>query len=88
MIRINEDCGGEDAGWGRFNNMERGQRFSTWSQWHSAFDGYTYWSYISGRGKIILDGDFIRLNKFKNDDERKTVISLNLIAGGPVSVAD
>lgn len=88
MIRINDDAG-LNAGWGRFNNLNRGKRtVDVWSQWDNAFDGYTYWSKLSGRGKLILDGDFIRLNKFSNDDERKSVISLNLIAGGPVSVAD
>ena len=89
MIRINADAGGDDAGWGRFNNLNRGTRtVDIWSQWDNAFDGYTYWSKLSGRGNIVLDGDFIRLNKFANDAERKTVVSLNLIAGGPVSVAD
>jgi len=37
---------------------------------------------------MILDGDFIRLNTFANDEERKTAISLHLLAGGPLSVAD
>ncbi|MFA6083900.1 RICIN domain-containing protein [Mucilaginibacter sp.] len=88
MIRINDDTG-FDAAWGRFNNLNRGTRtVDVWSQYDNAFDGYTYWSKLSGRGKLVLDGDFIRLNKFANDDERKTAVSLNLIAGGPVSVAD
>ena len=52
------------------------------------FDGFTYWSHLSGRNKIILDGDFIRLNKFDTDAERETVISLQLMAGGPVAAAD
>lgn len=43
---------------------------------------------MSGRSKLILDGDFIRLNKLANDHERKTVISLHILAGGPVSVSD
>jgi hypothetical protein len=88
MIRINDDAG-INSGWSRFNNLNRGKRtLDVWSQYDNAFDGYTYWSKLSGRNKLILDGDFIRLNKFANDDERKTSISLNLIAGGPVSVAD
>ncbi|RYY32843.1 MAG: hypothetical protein EOP46_17985, partial [Sphingobacteriaceae bacterium] len=88
MIRINDDAG-LASDWGRFNNLNRGQRsLDVWSQYDNAFDGYTYWSKLSGRGKVVLDGDFIRLNKFTNDNERKTVISLNLIAGGPVSVSD
>ena len=52
------------------------------------FDGFKYWSHIAGRDKIILDGDFLRLNTFDNDNERQTVVSLQLLAGGPVAVAD
>lgn len=88
MVRINDDAG-FDAGWGRFNNLNRGTRtVDEWSQYDNAFDGYAYWSKLSGRGSLILDGDFIRLNKFANNDEKRTVVSLNLMAGGPVSVAD
>ena len=52
------------------------------------FDGFVHWSQISGRGKVILDGDFIRLNTFASDAERESVVSLQLMAGGPVTVAD
>lgn len=37
---------------------------------------------------MILDGDFIRLNTFSTDAEKETVISLQIMAGGPVTVAD
>ena len=37
---------------------------------------------------MILDGDFIRINTMANDEEKKTVISLHLMAGGPLSIAD
>lgn len=86
MVRINEDTA--TGGWARFSNMERGVRHSWWSQYYNAFDGLVYWSSIAGRSGMILDGDFIRLNTFANDEERKTVISLNLLAGGAVTVAD
>ena len=86
MVRINEDAA--YGTWERFSNMDRGIRYSGWSQYHNAFDGYTYWSHISGRNKMILDGDFIRINTMANDEEKKTVISLHLMAGGPLSIAD
>lgn len=86
MVRINEDVA--HGQWDRFNNFDRGIRHSWWSQWYNTFDGYTYWSHVSGRNQVILDGDFIRLNTMANDDEKKTVISLHLMAGGPLSVAD
>lgn len=86
MIRINEDCA--EGGWERFSNISRGVKRDGWSQFANPFDGYIYWSKISGKEKIILDGDFIRLNTFSTDDERKSVVSLHLMAGGPVSIAD
>lgn len=86
MIRINEDCG--DGDWYRFSDMDRGLHREGWSQYANTFDGYTYWSKIAGRGKMILDGDFIRLNAYNNVEERKSVFSLHLMAGGPVSITD
>jgi hypothetical protein len=86
MIRVNEDVlTGE---WHRFSELKRGIRRNYWSQWANAFDGYIYWSYNAGREKLILDGDFIRLNTMANDAEKKSVISLHLVAGGPLSPAD
>ncbi|MEI6948639.1 RICIN domain-containing protein [Paraflavisolibacter sp. H34] len=87
MYRINEDAG-KDGSWERFNNLERGIRHTWWSQYYNPFDGYTYWSQFTGKDSTILDGDFISLNTFANVEEKKSVISLNLIAGGPVSVSD
>lgn len=86
MIRINEDAG--TGQWGRFSDNARGKRREGWSQYANAFDGLIYWSYLAGRHKLILDPDFIRLNTFANDDERKSVVSLCLLAGAPVTVAD
>lgn len=86
MIRINEDCA--EGGWSRFSESARGQHRDGWSQFANPFDGYIYWSKIAGRGKMILDGDFIRLNTYSNDEEKKSVVSLHLMAGGPVSVSD
>ncbi|MDE5890724.1 MAG: glucan 1,6-alpha-isomaltosidase, partial [Bacteroidales bacterium] len=46
------------------------------------------WNHITGRGKVIPDGDFIRLNKFDTDAEKEFAISLQLMAGGPVTPSD
>jgi hypothetical protein len=86
MVRIDEDCA--EGGWYRFSDNARGVKRSGWSQFANPFDGYVYWSKIAGRGQMILDGDFIRLNTYANDEERKSVVSLHLIAGGPVTIAD
>ena len=86
MMRIVCDtCGG---GWWHTSAQDKGKSYANWPQCMNQFDGFTYWSHLSGRNKIILDGDFIRLNKFDTDAERETVISLQLMAGGPVAAAD
>jgi hypothetical protein len=85
-FRISEDV---DYGqWWKFSDKDRGHRFPDWSQWANAADGLTYWSYLSGREQVRLDGDFLRMNTFSTDVERRTVISMNLIAGGPIAAAD
>ena len=38
--------------------------------------------------KVIMDGDFTRLNTFANDAQKRSVISLQLMAGGPIAIAD
>ena len=86
MIRVNEDAFA--GGWSRWNNADRGVKRAGWSVYANAMDGLAYWSYIAGRGKMILDPDFIRLNTFVDDEERKTVISACLLAGSPVTPAD
>jgi hypothetical protein len=90
MIRVDADC--ETGQWYRWNQYDRGVKNVGWSVYDNAVDGLTYWSYISGRAgtvpSMILDPDFIRLNTFANADEKMSVLSLCLIAGAPVAVAD
>lgn len=86
MVRIVADTG--DGGWWHCSMAEQGKSYSTWPNCMNMFDGFTYWSHISGKNKVILDGDFTRLNKFSSEAECQTVISLQLMAGGPIAVAD
>lgn len=86
MVRIVCDTAG--GGWWHCSSQDKGKSYTTWPNCMNMFDGFTYWSHIAGRNKVILDGDFIRLNKFDTDAERETVVSLQLMAGGPVTVAD
>ena len=86
MTRIVADTG--NGGWWHCSAQDRGKSYANWPNCMNMFDGFTYWSHIAGRDKIILDGDFIRLNKFESDAERQTAVSLQLMAGGPVAVAD
>ncbi|NJJ41136.1 TIM-barrel domain-containing protein [Paenibacillus apii] len=88
MIRIDEDvfAGGWDHTSGRRQNWT-----ASWSQWANSFQGFTGFSDISGRGSMINDGDFLRLNTYNGqfaDNERKTALSLFTMAGSPITIAD
>jgi len=90
MIRVNEDaCEGT---WHRFSEIDRGVKHDIWSQYWNTFDGLVYWSDISGfdesQNEMILDGDFIWLSSYVNDDEKKSVLSLNLMAGGAIALTE
>lgn len=37
---------------------------------------------------MIMDADMLRLNTFANDEECKSAVSLELIAGAPLDIAD
>lgn len=86
MIRIVADTG--NGGWRHCSAQDKGRSYTNWPNCMNMFDGFVYWSHLSGREKVILDGDFIRLNTFDSDDERRTVISLQLMAGGPLAASD
>jgi Alpha galactosidase C-terminal beta sandwich domain/Secretion system C-terminal sorting domain len=86
MFRVNEDTG--EGKWSRWSENARGQKRVGWSVYANAVDGLTYWSYLAGKNKVILDPDFIRLNTFANNDEKKSVLSLCLVSGGALTVSD
>ncbi|CAG7626363.1 carbohydrate-binding protein [Paenibacillus allorhizosphaerae] len=86
MVRINEDLA--HGGWENLSGQRQTWR-NGWSQWANPFLGFTGFSDIAGRGSnMILDGDFLRMNTFKNDEERKTAISLFTLAGSPIAITD
>ena len=86
MIRINEDTG--DGKWWKWNDNARGVKRTGWSQYANPMDGLTYWSKISGKNKMILDPDFLRLNTFSSKEEKISVITACFISGGAVTVSD
>lgn len=95
MMRINEDV--FNGGWDHISDRKRGQHQEYWSQWANSFDGFTAWSDVSGRGQMILDGDFMRMNKFVQtreldkemiDAQKRSAISLLAMAGSPIAIAD
>ncbi len=86
MVRIVADTG--DGGWRHTSAHDKGKSYASWPNCMNQYDGFLYWSHISGRNKVILDGDFLRLNKYDTDAERQSAVSLQLMAGGPVAIAD
>lgn len=86
MVRIVADTG--QGGWNHFSDDHRGKIYEGWPNCMNMFDGFVYWSKVTGRNQVIPDGDFIRLNTFDSDAAKESVVSLQLLAGGPVTVAD
>lgn len=86
IVRIDADC--LEGSWLRFSENGRGNLRIGWPNSETAFDDFVNWSKLSGRRKIRLDGDFIRIGSYANDNEKQSVISLPLMAGGSVAVTD
>ena len=96
-IRVNEDqCEGK---WYRLSEIARGKKHIDsrtneimWSLFHNTFDGMIYWSQYAGfddkNNELILDGDFIWLSSFANDEEKKSALTINLIAGGAIALTE
>lgn len=95
LVRINDDvCWG---GWYRFSNMDRGKlQYNMWPTCFNMFDGFVHWSDIAGfgDGHLILDGDFTILSEEDEkgnrttEYERQSIVSLQIMAGGPIAIAD
>ena len=86
MVRIVGDTW--DGGWAFTSSQHRGKGYNDWPNCENQFDGFTYWNHLTGKDKIIPDGDFTVIKSYTNDAEKEFVISLQLIAGGPVAISD
>ncbi len=86
LARINEDCG--TGKWTNFSDMNRGIQFPWWSQWSNPFDGLIYWSNRFYKHGMIMDADMLRLNTFDTEDECKSAVSLVVLSGAPLDIAD
>ena len=86
MVHIDADA--LEGTWYRFSDNGRGSLRGGWPNSENAFDGFINWSKISGHKKIRLDGDFIRIGSYADDNEKMSVISLPLMDSGPISVTD
>lgn len=85
MFRISEDVfkGGFDF----VSQRRRGEWQNGWANWGNLFDGFLDFSDID-RSQVIMDGDFVRLNTCATDDERRFWLTLLVMAGSPVAIAD
>lgn len=86
MIRIDDDCFG--GGWDFVSDRRRGEQRPIWPQYGNAFDGFIGFADIGGRGQMILDGDFMRMNTMANDQERMFLFSLMVMGGSALAIAD
>ena len=86
MVRIVNDT--FKGGWNFTSMQDQGQAWTSWPNCVNQFDGFTYWSHIAGRDKVILDGDFTIMHSYKTPAEKQFVVSIQLMAGGPIAVKD
>lgn len=85
MFRISEDVFG--GGFDFVSQRRRGQWQNGWANWGNIYDGFLDFSDID-RKEIMMDGDFIRLNTASTAAEKQFWISLLVMAGSPLAVAD
>lgn len=86
LMRVSEDVFG--GGWDFVSGRRRGQYQDGWANWGNISDGFAAFSEVSGRGKLLMDGDFIRLNTAETADERQYWVSLNFMTGSAVAISD
>lgn len=85
MFRISEDVFG--GGFDFVSQRRRGSYQNGWANWGNLFDGFVDYSDLD-RHTIIMDGDFVRLNTVARPEEKEFWLSLLVMAGSPISVAD
>lgn len=86
MIRISDDC--FEGDWDFVSGRRRGQHKDDWPQYGNVFDGMVAFSDIAGKGRLIMDGDFMRLNRLANTAERRFLFSLMIMGGSALAIAD
>lgn len=88
MFRTGSDC--EHGTWyyvsekrrGEINDSGQGDKYSC------VFDGLVGWSDLAAKGQIIMDADFVRLNSMANAQEKQFWLSLLVMSGSAIGVAD
>ena len=85
MLRISADCFG--GGWDFISARRRGVRNGAWPQFENLFDGFVHFSSLP-RSRIMMDGDFVRLGTCQREEEKQFWITLLVMAGSPIAIAD
>ena len=88
MVRIVADTG--QGGWNHFSDDSRGKVYEGWPNSMNMFDGFIYWSKVTGRNQVIPDGDFIRLNTLGDNlkfyqNEEMLALNADRFVGKPLS---
>lgn len=87
MLRISQDV--YSGGWNPFSSNGRGKKNTAgWPEWNNAFDAFIDYSDLTGKGKIVLDGDFVIAHSFRTDAEAKAAVSLPVLAGAGLGMSD
>lgn len=86
MIRVSDDCFIGD--WQFVSDRRRGERKTNWPQFGNLFDGMVAFANVGAKNKMVLDGDFMRMNKLASDNERKFLFSLMVMGGAALAIAD
>lgn len=86
MIRVSDDC--YDGGWDFVSNRKRGVVQSHWPRYWNIFDGFIGFSKITSKGKLIMDGDFMRMHTMPNKAEKQFLFSLMVMTGSALAIAD
>ena len=86
MIRIDDDC--FEGDWNFVCARRRGEVKNHWPVYPSVFDGMIGFSDIIQKGKMIADGDFMRLNRLANTAERRFLFSIMVMGGSALAIAD
>ncbi len=86
MFRISDDCFNGD--WDFVSSRRRGQVKDKWPKYANVFDGMVAFSDVAGRGQMMMDGDFMRLNRLADLQEREFLFSLMVMGGSALAIAD
>jgi hypothetical protein len=86
MIRIDNDCFA--GGWDFVSARNRGNARGNWPQYDNVFDGMVAFSDVAAKGSMILDGDFMRMNKLQSREERQFLFSIMVMGGSALAIAD